>query len=105
MTTIAVAIVGRAITIWEAIQKRSHEPIYKNYTKMKKRDLEQQLCYRKVGRAITKGRAIEKSLILLLQYWINEEFKLIQQALLINIEWLAIFFFYFLEITLTNPIL
>ena len=28
MTTIAVAIVGRAITIWEAIQKRSHEPIY-----------------------------------------------------------------------------
>ena len=29
---IAVAIVGRAITIWEAIQKRSHEPIYKTYT-------------------------------------------------------------------------
>ena len=27
--TIAVAIVGKAITIWEAIQKRSHEPIYK----------------------------------------------------------------------------
>ena len=26
MTTIAVAIVGGAITIWEAIQKRSHEP-------------------------------------------------------------------------------
>ena len=33
MTTIAVAIVGRAITIWEAIQKRSHDPIYKTYTK------------------------------------------------------------------------
>ena len=32
-TTIAIAIVGRAITIWEAIQKRSHEPIYKTYTK------------------------------------------------------------------------
>ena len=32
-TTIAVAIVGRAITIWEAMQKRSHEPIYKIYTK------------------------------------------------------------------------
>ena len=27
----AVAIVGRAITVWEAIQKRSHEPIYKTY--------------------------------------------------------------------------
>ena len=30
-TTIAV---GRAITVWEAKQKRSHEPIYKNYTKI-----------------------------------------------------------------------
>ena len=29
-TTIAVAIVGGAITVWEAIQKRSHEPIYTN---------------------------------------------------------------------------
>ena len=25
---------GRAITIWEAIQKRSHEPIYKTHTKI-----------------------------------------------------------------------
>ena len=32
-TTIATAIFKRAITIWEAIQKRSHEPIYKNYIK------------------------------------------------------------------------
>jgi len=31
---IAVAIVGRAMTIWEVIQKRSHEPIYKTYTKI-----------------------------------------------------------------------
>ena len=29
-----VRIVGRAITIWEAIQKRSHVPIYKTYTKI-----------------------------------------------------------------------
>ena len=29
----SVAIVGRAITIWEAIKKRSHELIYKTYTK------------------------------------------------------------------------
>ena len=33
-------------------------------------------CYRKVGRAITKVGAIEKSPILLSQYWINEEFEL-----------------------------
>jgi hypothetical protein len=32
-TTIAVVKVGRAITVWEAIQKNSHEPIYKTYTK------------------------------------------------------------------------
>ena len=34
MTTIAVAIAGTAITVWEAVQKRSHEPIYKTYTKI-----------------------------------------------------------------------
>ena len=34
MTTIAVAIVGRAITMREVIQKRSQEPIYKTYTKI-----------------------------------------------------------------------
>ena len=41
LPTIAIAIVGaivgRAITmitIWEAIQKRSHGPIYKTYTKI-----------------------------------------------------------------------
>ena len=39
-TTIAVAIVGRAITIWEEIQKRSHdEPIYKTYTKIEAKGL------------------------------------------------------------------
>ena len=65
-TIIAIAIVGRAITIWEAIQKRSHEPIYKTYTKI---DKERQLCYRKVGRAINKWGAIEKNSILLSQYW------------------------------------
>ena len=32
--TIAVTIFGRAIPIWEAIQKRSHEPIYKTHTKI-----------------------------------------------------------------------
>ena len=38
-TTIAVAIVERAITIWEAIQKRSHEPIYKTQTKIEAKRL------------------------------------------------------------------
>ena len=37
--TIAVAIVGRAIIVWEAIQKRSHEPIYKTYTKIEAKGL------------------------------------------------------------------
>ena len=37
--------------------------------KLKQWDKEQQLCNRKVGRAITKWGAIEKSSILLLQYW------------------------------------
>ena len=38
-TTIAVAIVGRAINIWEAIQKRSYEPIYKTHTKIEAKNL------------------------------------------------------------------
>ena len=33
------AIVGRPITLWEAIQKRSHEPIYKIYTKIEAKGL------------------------------------------------------------------
>ena len=35
----AVEIVGRLITIWEAIQKRSHEPNYKTYTKIEAKKL------------------------------------------------------------------
>jgi hypothetical protein len=38
-TTIAVTIVGRVITIWEAIQKRNHEPIYKTYIKIEAKRL------------------------------------------------------------------
>ena len=50
------------------MEKRSHEPIYKTYTKIKAKGL----------RAIFKGGAKEKCPILLSQYWINEEFELIQ---------------------------
>ena len=39
MTTIAAAIVERAITIWEAIQKKRIEPIYKTYTKIEAKRL------------------------------------------------------------------
>ena len=39
MTTIAAAIVGRAIHIWESIQKRSHEPIYKTHTNIEAKRL------------------------------------------------------------------
>ena len=34
-----IAIVVRAITIWEAIQKRSHEPIYKSNKKIEAKRL------------------------------------------------------------------
>ena len=34
-----VAIVGRAITIWDAIQKRSHEPIDKTHIKIEAKRL------------------------------------------------------------------
>ena len=44
--------------------------------KLKQRDKSDNFAI--VGRAITKGGAIEKSPILLSQYWINEEFELIQ---------------------------
>ena len=44
-----LAIVGKAINIWDAIQKRSQSDNF---------------CYRKVGRSITKWGAAEKSPIL-----------------------------------------
>ena len=57
--SLLILLVGRAITIWEAIQKRSHEPIYKkNLSREIKSD---NFCYRKNRRAITKWGAIEKS--------------------------------------------
>ena len=34
-----IAIVGRVIAIWEAIQKRSYEPIYKTPTKIEAKRL------------------------------------------------------------------
>jgi hypothetical protein len=54
----------RAITVWEAIQKRSHEPIYKTYTNIEAKGLRATTF----GRAITKVGAIEKRSILLSQY-------------------------------------
>ena len=54
----ATTFARRAITIWEAIQKRSYEPIYKINTKIEAKGL----------RAITKWGAIVKIPILLSQY-------------------------------------
>jgi hypothetical protein len=45
---------------------------YKNWSKEIKSD---NFCYRKVGRAITKWGAIEKSPILILQHWKNYHVK------------------------------
>ena len=56
----AVAIVGRAITVWEAIQKRSHEPIYKTYTKIEAKGLRATTLLLQSWKVITKGGAIEK---------------------------------------------
>ena len=41
--TIAITIVGRAITHWRAIKKRSHKSMYKTDTKLKQRVYERQL--------------------------------------------------------------
>ena len=56
----------RQLHIWEAIQKRSYEPIYKTHTKIEAKKLR---AITFAGRAITKWGAIEKSSILLSQYW------------------------------------
>ena len=61
--SIDVAMVGRAIALWRAIHKRSHEPIKQRNKEIKSDNF----CYSKVGSSITKWRAKEKSLILLLK--------------------------------------
>ena len=55
-------VVGRVITLWEEIQKRSHKAMYKEIRKDVNSD---NFCYRKFGRTITKWEAKEKSPILL----------------------------------------
>ena len=57
-----VSIVGRAITIWEAIKKRSNEPIYKTDTSNEAKRLR--------ATTVVWG-AIKKSQIFLSQYWKN----------------------------------
>ena len=53
--------VKRAITIWGAIWKRSHEPTYKTNTKKCSKEVKSDnFCYHKVERAITLLEAIEK---------------------------------------------
>ena len=57
-TALAIAIVGRAITIQRAIQERSHESMFKaDKKKWSKEVKSDNFC--KVGRAMTKWGAIE----------------------------------------------
>ena len=52
---------GIALIIIEAIEKRNHEPIYKTLTtKLSKEVKSDNIYFRKVKRAITKWRSIEK---------------------------------------------
>ena len=67
--TIAVTIVGRAITKWEEYRK---EAINQSTKLIQIKEIKSNnFCYCKVGRAITKWGEIEKSPILLLKYWKN----------------------------------
>ena len=65
-----IAIVGRAITILEARQKRSHQSMYKPINKISSKEVKSDnFSNCKVWRAITKWRAIEKSPILVSPDW------------------------------------
>ena len=58
-------MVGSAITMREAMQKRSLKKATKLLQKMKQYKVKiDNFCYRKAGRALTKWGAIEKSPIL-----------------------------------------
>ena len=74
-TTIAVAIVGRAITKWKQYRKEAMNQS-KTHTKNKAKRLRATTfaIALKVGREITKWGAIEKRPILLSQYWKNYHF-------------------------------
>ena len=58
-TTIAVAIVGRVIDVWEAIQKKNMNQSLKQIKKSNK-EVNENFCYHKVGNAIIKWEAILK---------------------------------------------
>ena len=55
-------------------------------TKIEAKGLRATTLDSKVGRAITKGGAIEKSPILLSQYWINEELNHWYKNNLLNVS-------------------
>ena len=56
-----IAIVGRAITSWRAIQKRSFETMYKSDTKRSKEVKNDNFRFCRAERAIVKCSALEKS--------------------------------------------
>ena len=71
---IAVAIVGRAITLSEAIKKICLEPTYKTDKRLCKEVNSDNFSYCKYLLRCLYGGAIEKSQILLSQYWKNYRF-------------------------------
>ena len=76
-----IALVFKIEKEWKirrAIKKISHKPIYKPDTKYeaKRLRLSDNFCYRNVRRAITKWGTIEKSPILLSQYWKIEHYDI-----------------------------
>ena len=58
MTIIAIAIVGRAITIEKSMEKRSHESCTKQILELAKEIKSDNFCYYKVGRAITNELSV-----------------------------------------------
>ena len=68
MTTIDVARGERAITVWEAIQKRSHEIIYKPNTKLSK-EVNNFFCRRVGMGAIQKSPILRNSIITHFEFW------------------------------------
>ena len=64
-----IEAIAKNFRCWEAMQKRSHEPNYKTIKKWSKEVKSNNLCYRTFWKMVMKWGAIDKSSILLSQYW------------------------------------
>ena len=86
-----------------SIQKRSHEPIYKTHTKIKAKKLRATTF----AIALTKLGAIEKSSILLSQYWENYQlFRILVVAIIFSptVLWCRLFLYLcFIRVIIMYP--